>query len=221
MNSIEQVEHDLSSFLQTWSFPDIVEKRADERMTREDMNHRLVRRIHGDALFRREFLAHPRFVFAIAVEQSLGIDKYAFVKNIERVEVLQETSRQLYLVLPACHRGCRREEVCEAPAEAVAGSCHVCGITFPRAAESSCSEQRPSSGTGAVSRREIEEQMTKRAGFDASFREALLTRPAEAYPAFARELCGGHVPQYLETVEDIRVLEEDVDEIYFRLPIRA
>ena len=63
--------------------------------------------------------------------------------------------------------------------------------------------------------------MTKRAGFDASFREALLTRPAETYPAFARELCGGHVPQYLETVEDIRVLEEDVDEIYFRLPIRA
>src|ERR1700754_2116330 len=115
MDRFTKVEHELSSFLQTWPFSSITQTQENKRLTREDMDDQLLHKIYADELFRNEFLANPRFVMAIAVEESLGIDKYQFVRGVGDVHVLQETPEHLYLILPSCHKGCMQEGVIGPP----------------------------------------------------------------------------------------------------------
>lgn len=219
MDRFTRVELELSSFLQTWPFSSITRKRADQRLTREDMDDQLLHRIYSDERFRNEFLANPRFVMAIAVEESLGIDKYQFVRGVGDVHVLQESRELLYLILPSCHKGCLEEGITEAPEEHCGRSCHVCGLTLSKAPDDyRCSAQKEPAGALPISRKEIEDQIKKRARFDPGFKQAFTRQPVEVYTACARELCGGQLPHYLAEIKDIRVFEEGLEEIYFIVP---
>lgn len=208
---------ELVRFVEARALKSIIGKRADERWTRDDMDLRLQLKIHSDELFRQEFLAHPRFIYALVVEESLGISRFDFLSVIDSVAVLQETPERLYLVLPSCHKGC---EVRPAPPPegACAGSCHVCGMTFPTRTEnrSTCQQWEAVTST-APTRKEIEDLLKKKAALDYTFKKELTSRPMEIYNAFATKLCGGMEPDYIATVKEIQVLEEGERDIYFLL----
>ena len=219
---IDKLKHqatcdELTSFVEARALKSIVGKRPDERWTRDDMDLRLQLKTRSDELFRQEFLAHPRFVYALAVEESLGIPSFAFLRVIDSVAVLQETPERLYLVLPSCHKGCEARPA--APPEGVcAGSCHVCGITFPTHTDNrSTCEQWEAAASTAPTRKEIEDLLKKKAALDHTFKKELTSRPMEIYTAFATKICGGVEPNYMATVKEIQVLEEGERDVYFLL----
>ena len=206
---------ELARFVEARSPKSIVGKRPDERWTRDDMDLRLQLKTRGDEHFRQEFMAHPRFMYALAVEESLGIPSVAFLRVIDSVAVLQETPERMYLVLPSCHKGCEARPA--APPEGVcAGSCHVCGITFPTHTDNrSTCEQWEAVESAAPTRKEIEDLLKKKAALDHSFKKELTSRPVEIYTAFATKLCGGAGPSYMAGVKEIQVLEEGERDVYF------
>ena len=208
---------ELVRFVEARALKSIVGKRPDERWTRDDMDLRLQLKTHSDELFRQEFLAHPRFIYALAVEESLGIQRFDFLSVIDSVAVLQETPERLYLVLPSCHKGCEVRPAAP-PEGACAGSCHVCGITFPTHTENrSTCEQWEAVTSTAPTRKEIEDLLKKKAALDHTFKKELTSRPRETYTALAMKICGGMKPDYIATVKEIQVLEEGEREIYFLL----
>jgi len=58
---------ELVRFVEARALKSIVGKRPDERWTRDDMDLRLQLKTHSDELFRHEFLAHPRFIYALGI----------------------------------------------------------------------------------------------------------------------------------------------------------
>lgn len=225
MSAENKPRRELYAFVMAWPCGSIVGKRADEQLTREEMDERIIRKLSSEPLFKRQFFANPRFCMAMAVEEALGINKYAFVGGIETVHVLQETPRQLYLILPSCHRGCMQDTVSAPPDGPGQTTCHVCGVTKPAAPDgATCGGQErslraiSSARKQPLSRKDIEDEIKRSAKLDHGLKQDLMTRPMEAYSSFVRGLCGGDVPPYLDGVAEIRILEEDTKELYFIIP---
>jgi hypothetical protein len=222
MDKHAKVKSELASFLQTWSFDKIIEKGVEQRLTREDLVDQLVCKLGADERFRHAFLANPRFVMAIATEECLGIDKYTFVRGIGQVHILQESAEHLYLILPSCHKGCMQAGITEPPAGHGGSACHVCGLTQSKMPDTArCPGQQASCSAVAMSRTAIEDRLKERARLELRFKRALINQPMEVYATYARELCGGGLPDYLAGIKDIQVFEEGLEEIYFIMPMTA
>lgn len=216
---IRESRINLEEYLKSWQFSSLLEKQPGESLSTEEIRLRLLRRAYSDEVFRRELLAHTRYVLAMAIEEGLGISRFDFVTGVKRVPVLEETPEKLYLKLPTCHKGCSREGVAEPPPEHNGSSCHVCGITFPQAfGGCDASTPQPLPPGAKLSRRKIEDRIREAAALDPAFKSQLLARPFETYSGFVRALCGGQLPAYMDSVREVGVIEDAGDEIHFIIP---
>jgi hypothetical protein len=182
--------------------------------TRDQINDILIERPWRDPEFRKEFLAHPRAVYALAAEQGLKINKADFLFQIDHVRILEETSDSLYMVLASCHLGCTVAETAAAP-PGVADSCQVCGMPAPKA-----TQDVPVSlvRRKVKDRRLIEAGLAARAHHDPAFKRLLLDEPRSTYGQAIANAMGITLSEFLNIVARVTVLEEARDSIYFVLP---
>ena len=198
------------AFRRQWAHGRIIERNQGERLSSKDIYQRIVQRARKNPRFRSDVLEHPRYVWAIALEEGLGIKAEQFLAQVTSVRIHQETATVFYLKLPVCHGGCGHSSPAPAQEENSRSNCHVCGKPFEHAGnEPTVIDERT-----PIMRELIEDRLRKRAAFDPKFREDLLQRPLETYRAFAREASGGEVPLYLSQVRELVVLQEHPNEIH-------
>jgi len=194
----------------------IVQNNGNERLTTPQIKERMLARAKEDPQFRREMFNHPKLVWALALEQQMGIKAKHFLKTIRKVEWHEEAEGVLYIKVPACHGGCKAPGV-HPPAECDTGeSCHVCGLPF-KALQSNSGCTSDAQGIEAV-RAAIESRIRERTIHEPTFRQDLRDHPVQTYVRAAQEIMNGSTPDYLKTVHEIVVLEEHPDEIHIIVP---
>jgi hypothetical protein len=214
-------ELDLASrYLKGWEFGKVVERAPGESFSRERMWEQVSAKAAADGDFRRELLRNPRLVMMMGVREGLGISGSDFLRQVDEVQVVEESAATLYLVIPACHKGCEAPGVVPAPDASGPGRCHVCGMTMP-AGRSGCASGASAPAAvrdNGVGRGDIERSLTERVAGDRALRKRLVAEPLATYREYARELNGGELPAYLHAVGDIRVCEETERLLVFVLP---
>lgn len=194
----------------------ILANSGNERLTTGQIKERVIARARQDAKFRREMFKHPKFLWALVLEQQMGIKAEDFLRAIKKVELHQENEGLLYIKIPACHGGCKAPGVHPAPECHSGDSCHVCGVSFKaRTPDGKCDGADNEPGK---QRSDIERHIRERAAQESNFRDRLQNHPLETYVHCAQELMGGKTPEYLNNVREIILLEERPDEIHIVLP---
>ena len=90
-------------------------------------------------------------------------------------------------------------------------------MTLPTASETLNIGAQWGTISGVPTRKKIEDLLKRRAALDHGFKELLVSRPFETYTNFVVKLCGGLKPDYMTTIQEIRVFEEGERDIYFVL----
>jgi hypothetical protein len=208
-----KIKNDLSKFdayRKQWPFGLLIKKERHENLTSDDVRKRVMQKAAGDAKLQKEVFENPRYVWAIALEEGVGIRAKDFLRTVKTVAIHPETDTELYLKLPACHGGCRAPGVHSAPDCHSGNSCHVCGLSFKAPI--------PDAQTDTSQRSYIDAVTCARAVADSMFRHNLLHAPFETYTQFARQLASGASPAYLQGIQKIVVIEEQPDEIHIVVP---
>ncbi|MGI8745763.1 MAG: hypothetical protein ACR2NN_24945 [Bryobacteraceae bacterium] len=207
----------LRDYLRRWAFETILDRKPDERLTREEIRFRVLRKAFSNPEFERELVRKTRFVCAIAYDEGLGIDPFEFVKAILAYHVLRETPTRIYMELPNCHKGCTLPGVPVPPQPR--STCHICEKAFPL--PKGAKAVRPDLPASEVlSRKKIEGHIQNRVIWDSDFAHALHANPLETYARYASELCAGRFPRYLGGVTELRLLHESEREMFFVFPTR-
>ncbi len=204
----------LEDFLRSWELGTTIERGPDERFDRDQMAERMFGRAEREAGFRRALFDNPRLVFMMVLEEAMSINRLNYLSQIDEVTLLEETEDELFLVIPECHYGCLAEEV-ETPPDSAESLCHVCGRSLPVEGCQTAAEALRQPG---LDRSSIEKALLARAARERDFRDALLAQPMEIYTEYARLLCSGQPPSYLEGVRSIRVSVETDRSVFFVAP---
>ena len=190
--------------------------RQGERLSREEIRHRTLRRYFSDPVFAHRLIHKTRWMMAVILDECLGINRYMFMSRIHSYPVLYESTKRLYLELPSCHQGCALPGTV-AKAEEHKDDCKVCARAFPLPAGSTfvLPEAR---FAGTMTRRGIEHLIQKRVAWDPKFAEDLGAKPLDTYKTYATHLCAGRTPRYLEGVEDLELVYETGGEMFLIVP---
>jgi hypothetical protein len=97
---------------------------------RKELEQRLIQKAQEDSAFRSSLLSDPKG----AIEQELGTSLPAGVQ----VQVVEETSNSLYLVLPQASSSGAGGELSDSDLEAVAGGWGTGGSTTQQSCGTSC-----------------------------------------------------------------------------------
>lgn len=186
-SSPEALLRELGTFSLEWQLDRVLEDLNGEPLCRTQVARRISARAVRDPAFRDQVLRHPRWVYMVALVEAFGVSKLAFLRQIREVRAVQESPTVLYLVLPVERE---REE---------AFLRQVFGGSEPDTQEA----EEP-----ATQRERVEQHILDEVQKDGAQRQALLFQPQAKYLDAARELHGGDLPTYLQTVLEIRVVPE-------------
>lgn len=204
----------LDDFLRNWELGKTIERGPDERFDRDKLADRIFGRAAREASFRRALFDNPRMVVTIVLDEAMSINRLRFLGQIDEVELLEETEHELFLVIPECHYGCLEEDSA-APPDSTESLCHVCGKYLPAGG---CQTEAEALRQPGLDRSSIEKALLAQVAREKSFRKALLAQPMEIYTEYARLLCSGEPPSYLEGIQSIRVCEETDRSVFLVAP---
>ena len=194
----------------------IVANSSNERLTTRQIKEGMLARAEQDPQFRRELFNHPKLVWALALDQLMGIKAEHFLKVIRTVELHEEAEGVLYVIIPACHGGCKAPGVHPPPECDTGESCHVCGLPFKL--RESNGKSITDTNNMATDRACIEGRIRERTIHEPAFRQNLRKHPLETYVRAAQEIVGRTTPDYLKPIQKIIILEEQPDEIHTIVP---
>ncbi|MGI8738249.1 MAG: hypothetical protein ACR2KU_00955 [Gammaproteobacteria bacterium] len=113
------------NFMTHWSKGSVLCLEPGQRLDRWGMTVRVSDRAERDADFRRELLCNPRYSSALAAREGLGIQPIFYLGQVKAVNVVEEEPGLHWLILPACHRGCKSSAALEP--QPSNGLCQMCG----------------------------------------------------------------------------------------------
>ena len=202
-------------FMTRWSLGSLLGLDPGEHVDRWGITLRLSERAERDAAFRREFLCHPRYVSALAVDEGLDIKPIYFLWQVKNVGLLEEAPGLHWLVLPACHRGCAMLD--GEGARPSTGSCQACGKPLGPASER-VRETMPAA-TPASRIHAVDEFIIRAAQADAATRARLLADPTSVFAQAAQEVFGVRTREAFG-IREVRVAEDTDTALYFVLLAR-
>ena len=199
-------------FMLRWTLGQVLDLQPAQRLDRWGITCAMSERAARDPDFRRQFLDHPRYVSALAVQQGLGIKAVHFLLQVKEVTVLAEEPGLHWLILPACHRGCAE---LDGPVAAFAGgSCQACGKPVGSAASNSW---RMSSSAATFDRvHSIDDFIVRAVQLDAAARASLQAEPTRFFAQTVQQLLCS-TPEAAFGIREVRVAEDTETSLYFKL----
>ena len=199
-------------FMTHWALGSALGLPAGQGLDRWGITLALSERADRDVEFRRAYLANPRYVSALAVDEGLGIKPIHYLWQVKRVDLLEEAPGLHWLVLPACHRGCEALDV-QGGAPST-GSCRACGKPL---GPSTCQRETVQTPVGRI--HDVDEFIVRSAQADGSSRARLLADPTAVFAQAAQQRLGVR-PLEEFGIREVRIVEDTETTLYFVLLAR-
>lgn len=158
----------------------------------------------------QELLAHPRAIYAIAVEESFGVHRSLFFVQIRHVDVIQENELTLGVVLTACHLACVAPRLA-VDDQASASACHICSH-----GSQVCQKSIEGPTDKTATRETVRNWIQDRAKVDDKFRQQLISSPSSTWSKILQELDLARNHQ-LRQIQSIQLFVETAETIGFVL----
>ena len=198
---IDDVDRAMDFYTQ-WSGGSVLGLEPGQRIDRWAATVRLSERAARDAEFRRELLRNPRYLSGLALRESSGIGLSNFLWQVNTVHILEEKPGLHWLVLPACHRGCRNGTVIESGLSTI--SCQACGKPSGRQAASLCDSTSPRPKTRLEGIHQVDDFVVRAVEADASSRERLVAGPTAFFAQACHQIAGAG-PEEAFGIREVRV----------------
>lgn len=130
----------------------------------------------------QELMAHPRAIYAIAVEECFGVHRSLFFVQIQHVEVIHEDEQTLGIVLTACHLACVAPRL-EVEDQSSTSACHICSH-----GNQVCQQSIVIPSNKAATRESVRNWIQDRAKVDDQFRQKLISSPSSTWSEILQEL---------------------------------
>jgi hypothetical protein len=200
------------NFATRWTMGSILGLKSDERIDRWALTLNLSNRADHDPEFRNALLQNPRYLAAIAIQESCGIKPIDFLWQVNTVSILEEVPGLHWLILPACHRGCITTEAKELPTSV--GSCAVCGR--PQGQSINCQQTTSSSTTQLDLIHQVDEHIARTVSANQSEYERMIANPTNFFIQATQSLFGV-LPHEKFGINEVKVAADTDTSLYLVL----
>lgn len=188
--------------------PGVIRERPARVMNRTELHRQLNDQCNHDSGLHQSLLEHPRAIYAVAVEECLGVHRSLFFVQISHVEVVEEDAVTLGIVLTTCHLACVAPRLPTGD-EHTDAHCHICNH-----GETQCSPNPEQPPRSEANRTNVRAWIQDRAKADEKFRKVVLTSPSAAWTKVRAEL-DLQANHPLNRIREVRVFVESAETIGF------
>jgi hypothetical protein len=212
LNFLEDMDSGVS-FMTNWKMGTVLGLNPDQRINRWAVTILISERADHDAEFRQALLQNPRYLIAIAANESCGLKPIDFLWQVNSVIVVQEEPGLHWLILPACQLGCGTPEGQELPS--ATGSCSVCGK--PQGTAGNCQQEITSAEKMPVDIiHEIDEFIVRSVAGDGDSYTRLMSDPTKFYFQASQALFGV-LPDDKFGIKEVKVVADTDTTLYLVL----